>query len=142
MTESVLSGSLGQDNILVAAKLLLQPGDHSWVEGQEDGHTHLPFFLSVKGSGPHSSVPARETAVPVKEALLMLKNANGELSQPLSSNPSSLFGVKTCVQLQPGGVPGEEFWHTIGIVSFALTLQPEDELVPVFRACPCPSNPG
>ena len=40
-TESVLSGSLGQDNILVTAKLLLQPGDHSWVEGQEDGHTHL-----------------------------------------------------------------------------------------------------
>ena len=41
MTESVLSGSFGQDNILVAAKLLLQPGDHSWVEGQEDGYTHL-----------------------------------------------------------------------------------------------------
>ena len=35
----------------------------------------------------------------------MLKNANGELSQPLSSNPGSLLGVKTCVQLQPGGVP-------------------------------------
>ena len=43
--------------------------------------------------------------LPVKEALLMLKNANGELSQPLSSNPSSFLGVKTCVQLQPGGVP-------------------------------------
>ena len=35
----------------------------------------------------------------------MLKNANGELSQPLFSNPGSLLGVKTCVQLQPGGVP-------------------------------------
>ena len=46
---------------------------------------------------------------PVKEALLMLKNANGELSQPLSSNPGSLLGVKTCVQLQPGGVPAIVF---------------------------------
>ena len=35
----------------------------------------------------------------------MLKNADGELSQPLPSNPGSLLSVKTCVQLQPGGVP-------------------------------------
>ena len=39
----------------------------------------------------------------------MLKNANGELSQPLSSNPSSFLGVKTCVQLQPCGVPAIVF---------------------------------
>ena len=46
---------------------------------------------------------------PVKEALLMLKNADGELSQPLSSNPGSLFSVKTCVQLQPCGIPAIVF---------------------------------
>ena len=37
----MLSGSLGQDNVLVAAKLLLQPGNHSWIEGLEDGEAHL-----------------------------------------------------------------------------------------------------
>ena len=30
--KTMLSGSLGQYDVLVTAKLLLQPGNHSWIE--------------------------------------------------------------------------------------------------------------